>query len=394
MKRAAPGLPIWLAAAVSSAVAVPATALAGQTVEVEGAAAIVGGDMAMARDKAIDDAKRKAVEQVAGTRVSAETITENFQLVQDRIYARASGFVRNFEIKSQFKDEGTYFVKIRAEVDADAIADNLSQLFTVKPRVIILIAEQNVGAGNYAYWWGVRGFSSEMDIMQTTLIARWQPKGFKFVDPGALSGEIRVKKGMRRPELSNNDVLTLSRGADADVAIVGKVAVSDAGPVMEGVKMRSFHAVGTLRVLDVDTGHILAVADDTGVGAHIDGNQGGRLAIKALATKIGDKLEKAILGKWTAEAAGAKEVELVVKGRLKARDIDALRQALQSQVRGVERVDLRRRKKKKAYLVVQMRGTAMDLGRALEDADLGPLDIEVDSVTKNKVIVEASKNKP
>ncbi|MBK8013615.1 MAG: hypothetical protein IPK13_19965 [Deltaproteobacteria bacterium] len=58
------------------------------TVEVEGVAAIVKDDVAVARDRALDDARRKAVEQVVGTVVSSETLSENFQIVEDRIFAR------------------------------------------------------------------------------------------------------------------------------------------------------------------------------------------------------------------------------------------------------------------------------------------------------------------
>ena len=58
-----------------------------ETAEVEGYAAIVNGDQAAARDRALDDAKRKAVEQVAGVQISSESMTESFQLVEDKIYA-------------------------------------------------------------------------------------------------------------------------------------------------------------------------------------------------------------------------------------------------------------------------------------------------------------------
>ena len=108
---------------------------------VEGVAAITNDDKAIARDRALDDAKRKAVEQVAGAQVSAESISENFELVQDRIYSRASGFVKNYQIVSELEAEGVYRVKIKAQVDQGAIAQDLSVLFADKPRVIVMVAE-------------------------------------------------------------------------------------------------------------------------------------------------------------------------------------------------------------------------------------------------------------
>ncbi|HEV8539645.1 MAG TPA: hypothetical protein VGQ60_00645, partial [Nitrospiraceae bacterium] len=49
-----------------------------QTVTADGVAGIQGGDKAIARDNAIQDALRKAVEQAVGTMVASETMVENF----------------------------------------------------------------------------------------------------------------------------------------------------------------------------------------------------------------------------------------------------------------------------------------------------------------------------
>lgn len=378
-------------AAVLFAASNPAWA-AEETVEVTGVAAVVNDDVAHARDKAIDDAKRRAVEQVAGAQVSSQSITENFQLVEERIYARASGFVRRYEIKSEFKDpDGTYQVKVKATVDAGSVAEHLDQLFKVKPRVIVLIAEQNVGASSSSYWWGQKGYASEMDLMMNSLIGEWQPKGFKFVEPGLLKGKLKVTKAMQKPDITDDDVLTLSKGVDAEVAIVGKVVVTDAGPVMEGVKMRSFHAVGNLRVLNVDTGEVIAVADEGATAAHIDGNQGGRLAIKALAKTLAPTLEKNILGKWTAEAASAQSLELVVKGLAGSAQVNRVVQYLKTEVRGVEAVDMRRKKKGQVYFDVRFRGDGLELSRAFEEKSFDGFKLDVDEASKTKLVLRGEK---
>jgi hypothetical protein len=364
-----------------------------QTIEVEGVAAVVNNDIANARDKAIDDAKRKAVEQVAGSHVSSESITQNFQLVEDKVYARASGFVKTYAIASEFKDQDTYHVKIKATVDASAVAENLDQIFKTKPRVIVMIAEQNVGGKSFSYWWSSAGFASEMDVMQTALISQWQPRGYKFIDPGLLRGKLRLTKAMQNPQLADTDVVTLSKGADADIAIVGKVLVSDAGPVMDGVQMHSFHAVGTLRVLNVDTGEIIAVADDTGVSPHIDPNIGGRAAIKALASKIGDDLEKKILTKWTAEQASAIELELEVAGAKDTKALNELQRVMEEQVRGIEKMTLRRRAKGKAFFDVRVRADAMAFSKDLESKSYKDFTVNVQDVSKQRIKISLSTGK-
>lgn len=377
----------WLVVTLSGAPAWAAT----QDAEVEGVAAVVKDDVATARDRAIDDAKRKAVEQIAGTQVSSETITENFQLVEDKIYARASGFVKSYQILSEAKEEGVYRVKIKATVDGGAIADNLDQLFKAKPRVIVMIAEQNIGSKGFSYWWGNSGFVSDMNIMQNSLIEEWQPRGYKFIDPSLLADKLSVKGPMQNPGLPDDVAVTISKDADADIVLVGKVLVSDAGQVMDGVKMHSFHAVGTLRILNTDTGEIVAVADDTGVAANIDPNMGGRAAIKALAKKLAPDLEKKIMAKWTAEASSAREIDVEVSGVKNTKVQKELERVIKDELRGVESVAVRKKKKDVVYLSVKVRASATDFAHDLENKSFKDFTVEVDDVSRGKVSLKVGK---
>ncbi len=365
----------------------PLSASAGETIQIQGVAAIVDGDVAHARDRAIDDAKRKAIEQVAGAHISSQSVTANFQLVEDRIYARASGFVKKYEILNEYKEEGLYKVKLKAEVDKGSLVERLDLIFREKPRVIVMVAEQNVGSKDPSFWWGNSGFSADLSLMQNTLIAEWQPRGYKFVDPGMLAGDLKVQGAMRKPELSNAHALRISKDADADIVLVGKVLVNDAGPVMDGVKMHSYHAVATLRVLNVDTGEIIAVADDTGAAASIDPNLGGRMAIKALAKKLSSNLETKILAKWTEEAASARELELVLEGVKNSKMVRTFEDVLREEVRGVESVRTRRRKGKKAYLTVRVRANSTDFARDLESKKYGDFSLSLKDVSRAKVVV-------
>lgn len=360
-------------------------------ITVEGVAAVVGGDKAIARDRAIDDAKRKAVEQVAGAQVSAESISENFALVSDRIYSRASGFVKTYKIVSEMEQEGVYKVTVTAEVDTAAIASDLALIFKDKPRVMVMIAEQNIGSKGFSYWWGSSGYVADMQLMQSTLIQSWQPKGFKFVDPALLSGKLRVKGAMKKPNMADKHAVLIGRDADADVVVVGRVLVSDAGPVMEGLKMHSFQAVGTLRVLSIDTGEILAVGDDTAAATHIDPNVGGRNAIKALAKKLAGKLESRIIARWTAEASSSREIEVVVTGVKSSKQLREIRKVLGSHVRGIESVSVRRRKRGKAFLTVKVKARAQDFARDVENQTFENFKVEIEEVTRARVVLSLGR---
>ena len=76
-------LPIWSVAEEASV----------QVMESEGLGAIMNNDVAHARDQALDDAQRNAVEQAVGVMIWSETVVENFMLTQDVILSNTSGYV-------------------------------------------------------------------------------------------------------------------------------------------------------------------------------------------------------------------------------------------------------------------------------------------------------------
>ncbi len=99
----------------------------GATVTAVGQAQIIGGDDSQARLNAIEGAKRAAVEQGVGTLVDSKTKVANFEVLEDKIYSRASGYVTNYSILSEGKtpDGSIYTVTIRADVQTASIKNDL-----------------------------------------------------------------------------------------------------------------------------------------------------------------------------------------------------------------------------------------------------------------------------
>jgi hypothetical protein len=99
----------------------------GANVTAVGQSPIIGGNQTQARLKAIESAKRAAVEQGVGTLVDSQTKVANFEVLQDKIYSRASGYVTNYTILSEGKTSNgsIYTVTIRADVQTASIKNDL-----------------------------------------------------------------------------------------------------------------------------------------------------------------------------------------------------------------------------------------------------------------------------
>ena len=122
------------------------TALYGTTVEVEGRAP---ADEPMARSQALADALREAVRTGAGVDLVSESQTKNFTLEFDRMFSRARGYVKKYEIISTgTSGDGFYVVKVKADV-GEGMPDTNDKLTLQMmarehqaPRVAIRIDEQ------------------------------------------------------------------------------------------------------------------------------------------------------------------------------------------------------------------------------------------------------------
>src|SRR5579885_936212 len=90
-----------------------------QTVTAEGVAGIQGGDQGIARDNALRDAQRKAVEQAVGALVASETLVENFVTVRDNILSKSQGYIQKYAIVKEGAQGNLYSVTITATVATD-----------------------------------------------------------------------------------------------------------------------------------------------------------------------------------------------------------------------------------------------------------------------------------
>lgn len=118
---------------------------AANTVKSKGMSFFEPGREAVAREKALDEAKRAAIEKAVGATVESRTAVENTEVIKDSIFSRSSGYLKNIEILEERKtDFGTYEVTIEAEVEISDMVSDLDRFqealsWQKNPRVSVMI---------------------------------------------------------------------------------------------------------------------------------------------------------------------------------------------------------------------------------------------------------------
>jgi len=361
-------------------------------IKAKGYGTIHGDNKAAARDKAIEDAQRKAVEQAMGTMISSESVTKNFQLISDRILSLSSGYIEKYRVISEKEVDGEVEVEIAAIVGMSKLNDSVQAIKNLirrmdRPKIMVLIAEQSIReegqqlsekrGGNAVL------SSTSLGVAENVLIEFFRAKGFDFVDRQALAGQIEIAD----PLTLVNDkerIKKIANLTDAQVVIFGQAQARTTGEV-QGIY--SGQANISLRALKTDTGEIIAATNAHAAVPFVDPSTANTKALSEAAKKISQKLMDQILSQWQSESSGLRSICLVIKG-VKYADVKKLRSWLTKYVRGVKSVHQRYVKDGIAELDLDIQGSAQNLADELSEKKFQKKTIEVLELLPNKVSIE------
>lgn len=359
-------------------------------VQAIGTGSITYGDVAAARDRAISDAQRKAVEQCLGTFIDAQTKVENYMVVEDRILNWTRGYVKNYRIMSEYKKTPElYEVQIDAMVDMSDLSKDVNAVQNLiqsmgNPRVMIMIDEQNIGDSFNRYHY----FEVNMTASETAMMNRFIEKNFEIVDPATVRQNRERDAVLAAINGDTKAAAAIAIKADAEVVVTGKAVAT----VAQGVNlagMKSCQANLTARVIDADVGTVLATGSKHAAYPHIDEITGGTLAIEKAANALTDELTTKILEKWRSRFYEANTVKLLVTGLANFTEASNFKNTLQYVARGIKNVFQRNVSGGTAEFDVQISGNAEQLARELDQRKIGDFALEVTGATINKVMLRA-----
>ncbi|NPB04333.1 MAG: hypothetical protein GXO39_07990 [Thermotogae bacterium] len=292
-------------------------------VMVEGVASYEKGRKDIARDRAIEDALRKAVEQGVGVFLSSETVVENYEVLKDRIYTKSKGYVLSYRILREKAEDGLYRVLLSAKVKLGDIKRDLEALGLLveqvgRPRVVVFMEDEDMRA------------MVEEELLKMK---------FPVVDYTTLSKNI--SKDSLRLAISGNKKLArlIALRNGAEVYIVGSSQVEEES--YEG--KRVYEVRLRLRAIETATGEVLA---STFVRRKLPFDE---LETKKRAvSEAVEKLTDALIDRWR---EGLVVVHLKVLG-VPPSKVQSLKESLYRGIRGLKA--LRERGVEGNYLILEI----------------------------------------
>lgn len=297
--------------------------LKSQEVIVEGVSDLqTEGNEAKARDAAIRNAQKNAIEQVLGSLIeSSFTAEQKEQLkngkskfesfVQDNVHTKSQGYIEEQKLLKEKKDGRTYRVTMKIVVKAASLNQELAALQDLfkkagYPKLMFVLNERYTNKNKRATW---MDRPSALPVIENQLLEL----NFELVAKDQ-ADKLRAQ-GL---EVYNEVVGTPEKAAEiasefgADVIITGTSEVTYTSYNDFGSNMYFVSAAINLQAIHASTAKILASFEAQGRGTGANEEQARILAVKQAGPKVTENLVTRLVQAWKHEVDAGKPFRIVV----------------------------------------------------------------------------------
>ena len=287
------------------------------------------------------------------TLVAADTLVENFQVIEDSVYTNSQGYVKSYSIISEARSAGLYEVRVRAvvasgDLSGDLGALGLLQMKAERPRVLFMMAEKGLGKSDYDFWWKQGEEAPEISAAEAALKKAFLDKGFNVVDiPGSVASGLAAGA-----DLTGYGAARAGSALNAEIVVFGKVFVEQ-GPGTGATSVVTYLADMTAQAVRVDDGAVLASSRGRAVSRHISAVTGSDEAVYRAAAIVAEGLASQIAVRWVLPQT----IRITLKGMDYEKAVE-FKKFLKTRVRGIEAIYQRRHAEGETALEVEVKASA------------------------------------
>ena len=359
------------------------TKAASKTVEVKGLAHIENNNLADAKERALNRGLRRAVEQVVGTYIDAETKVKNGQLITDEIIKDSRGYVKDYQILQEQTIDGNYQVQLRVEVGTEDLMNDLEALkMNIKrsgnPRVMILVSQ--VKEGHYV--------NLSPQVVGNKLMTEFIDAGYHVLDKEQIKKAINNEQ--RQAIIGGDYDLASKLGTklQVDLIIIGDARAShvDLSDVYDGNldDFESYSSNINAKIVNTNTAEVITTANADANGAGANKESAARKAL----TKAAGMLGRELVGDLSNKLIQAeKTINIKVNNLHSIGQLKELETTL-GNLREISRVYLRNYSNELGTFDVDLKQGVRTLDIAVQLEDRVDFDFEIKNLSPAKLVLE------
>ena len=245
-------------------------------------------------DEADTEAKLQIVEKGIGTLVDGGSKTIDGESQYKVVSTYTQGFVTDFQRLSNEKVGALYKVRAKGKPNLKAIGDALEQRKREvgNPKMLILMSENMFGKKTKS------GSTKSEYIFQADL----KKDGFQFDDKETVMKVLAREKGLEVGAYGNPKAEELAQRVavelNTDILVIGEAILKNGGEIRKGTGLLSIQADVKYKLVDVNSGAILATATDTAIAPDVEPELGATEALNQVTKKLTPQIKEQIAKDW------------------------------------------------------------------------------------------------
>jgi len=264
-------------------------------------------------------------------------------------------------------------VVIEADVGMEKLKDtmeaiNLLVIRKARPRIMVMFISTD----------------GKENVTEASVARYFLSKDFKVVDPELIRKELQKET----PEGSSptlESILKAGARNGAEILISGALEDSSSSFSVNGIEMQFNRVIASAKAIRIDTGEVIASDNDLRSGPGMDD------MIKRMSDEAGQavakKLMSQILDRWSTEITNSMIVKLFATGLASYADLNAFKETLAHEAKGVKELYQRFYGDGKAEFDIEMKGNAHGLADDMSAMRVNGKKVRITQISQNRVEV-------
>lgn len=335
-----------------------------------GTGAIISGNLAQAKKKAISQALMKGMESYLLYRLGSQGVVNNFPRLIREIVPRAKEVIENFHILTEDRVSNKCKVLVQLRINEKIIDKRLKEAGVVLaegPPIKVLFLVSEIKEGEAFCWWKDPASNASLSLTEIALYNIFQSRGLIPINRIENLPEAEYYKDLMSFYLLDADILAWGRLLSADVVIYGQSELIDD----KNISL-------TLKALDVEQG--VQIYQGMQVEQPVEGLDDKEKIIEAherLVNNLAGKLVPATIRFFASNYEKIQRVEVTLKGLNTFKQFRVFKDFLIRDVTGVKSVMQTRVRRDSMSIAVEFQGDRNRfLDRVINNENLPfPLDV-------------------
>jgi hypothetical protein len=390
VRMACIGLAVFFLLSTTAGLGIAQTEDVNRPLVVTGTGPAPSREVTDARELALREALRNAVEQAAGRFLPAQRLVRYYPLLAERILDQSMTYVQDYQIIQETKGPQICRITAQTTLQMERLKRDLQQLGffladAERPTVVIFVAEKLGPKAPWLWWWKIPPPEEQTLTFNQALERFFSSRGLVPLLPASLLTKIPQDPVYQQPLLGDLLGSTLGRALGAQLVVLGEVSHQPAAG-----RATPAAASGSLRAIRTEDGRVLTQVSTTVPVQPTPEQPAPGHGFTVLAERLGAQLADAMLAPYVAGAKAPREVTVRVLGVRSYGDLLRIKEYLQAapEVTRVGQVQLTGGH---GTVTLLFSGGLDEMGRALQGRDFGAFTTSTDSVGADSVTVSIMK---